>query len=86
MEKERALAELLEVYMLPATCAEYKLGRLTTRRISGFCASEWVCLCITFRLVIVVGFVNIPCHGSDVHFGRLSGVEVLPIHMVSADI
>jgi hypothetical protein len=34
MKKERALAEFLEVYMLPATCVEYKLGRLTTRRIS----------------------------------------------------
>ena len=34
MEKERALAELLEVFILPATCVEYKLGRLTARRIS----------------------------------------------------
>lgn len=33
MEKERALAELLEVYMLPTMCVEYKLGRLA-RRIS----------------------------------------------------
>lgn len=34
MEKERALAELLKVYMLSATCVECKLGRLATRRIS----------------------------------------------------
>jgi hypothetical protein len=39
MEKERALAELLEVYMLPATCVEYKLERLTTRSISSWSLS-----------------------------------------------
>jgi hypothetical protein len=27
LEREGALAELLEDYMLPATCVEYKLGR-----------------------------------------------------------
>ena len=26
-DREGALAELLEVYMVPATCVEYKLGR-----------------------------------------------------------